>query len=317
MTTLTDRYVQATARYLPERQRAELARELRERIGDRRDAMIDEGHDPADAERATLVELGDPAVLAAGYADRPMQLIGPRTYLAWLRVLKLVLAIALPVVAGISLLAQLLSGATAGEVAAGVFGAVLNTALQVLFWVTLVFALIDRSPANVTARTWTPAQLPPIHDEYRAKRLPDLVFSLVALTAFAVLIVWQQAGFTVNGATVTFLDPALWSFWIPWFLVLIALEMAFAGAVYAWGWNWWLALANVPLNLAFAVPALWLFTSGMLVSPAFLDAVGWPWGEASDVIVTIVVVLFVLGAVADIVDGAVKASRAGRARAIA
>ncbi|GLI26161.1 hypothetical protein ARHIZOSPH14_04030 [Agromyces rhizosphaerae] len=317
MTTLTDRYVQATARYLPERQRPELARELRERIGDRRDAMVEAGHDPDDAERATLVELGDPAALAAGYADRPMHLIGPRTYLAWLRVLKLVLLIAVPIVTAISLLAQLLSGATAGEVAASTFGAALNTALQVLFWVTLVFAVIDRSPAASKARAWTPAQLPAVHDEYKAKRLPDLVFSLIALTVFAVLIVWQQTGIPVNGEPIPFLDPSLWSFWIPWFLVLIALEMAFAGAVYAWGWNWWLALVNVPLNIAFAVPALWLLTNGMLVNPDFLDAIGWPWGDAGDVITTIVVVLFVFGAVVDIIDGAVKAYRAGKARGLA
>ena len=34
MTTLTDRYVWAAARTLPESQRAEFDRELRERIGD-------------------------------------------------------------------------------------------------------------------------------------------------------------------------------------------------------------------------------------------------------------------------------------------
>ena len=47
------------------------------------------GQDPATAEREVLTELGNPAQLAARYADRRLQLIGPTYYLAWLRLLKL------------------------------------------------------------------------------------------------------------------------------------------------------------------------------------------------------------------------------------
>ena len=43
MTTLTDRYVWAAARTLPEAQRAEFDRELRERIGDAIDALVETG----------------------------------------------------------------------------------------------------------------------------------------------------------------------------------------------------------------------------------------------------------------------------------
>ena len=61
--TLTDRYVWAAARTVPEAQRAEFGRELRERIGDATDALVQTGRAPADAERMALVELGDPAAL--------------------------------------------------------------------------------------------------------------------------------------------------------------------------------------------------------------------------------------------------------------
>ena len=97
MTTLTDRYVWAAARTLPEAQRAEFERELRERIGDATDALVETGRAPADAERMALVELGDPAALAASYVDRPLQLIGPRYYLTWWRLLKLLYSVVLPI----------------------------------------------------------------------------------------------------------------------------------------------------------------------------------------------------------------------------
>jgi hypothetical protein len=72
MTDLTDRYVWAAARTIPETQRAEFDRELRERIGDQIDALVDHGRSHADAERSVLHDLGDPAALAAGYVDRPL-----------------------------------------------------------------------------------------------------------------------------------------------------------------------------------------------------------------------------------------------------
>ena len=46
---------------------------------------------------------------------------------------------------------------------------------------------------------------------------------------------------------------------------------------------------NVLLNVAFTVPALWLFLSGQLFAPEFVEAIGWPWGEASGVTVAVIV----------------------------
>ena len=62
-----------------------------------------------------LVELGDPAALAASYVDRPLQLIGPRYYLTWWRLLKLLYSVVLPIAVAAVVLAQLLSGADVGE----------------------------------------------------------------------------------------------------------------------------------------------------------------------------------------------------------
>jgi hypothetical protein len=312
--TLTDRYVYAASRDLPEAQRAEFARELRERIADEVDARLAAGDDttPAAAEDAVLRELGDPSVLAAAYVDRPLQLIGPRYFLTWKRLLTLLYAIVLPVTAGAVLLAQLLSGAEPGEVAAGVVGTVLGLIVHLAFWVTLVFAILERSPGTQAIERWTPAQLPQVHDAGRAGRLGDLIASLVFLTLFAVLILWQQVSppfFAGPGEAIPVLDPELWSFWLPYFLVLIVLEMLFAVAIYLRGWTWPLAIANLVLNVAFTVPALWLLATGQLFNPAFLDAVGWPWGEASGVTTTVLVVLFIGIAVWDVIDGVIKTVR--------
>ncbi|MCD2444175.1 hypothetical protein LQ757_17965 [Agromyces sp. SYSU K20354] len=313
MTTLTDRYVCAAARTLPETQRAEFGRELRERIGDVIDAHVERGAAPADAEHAALVELGDPLQLASSYIDRPLQLIGPKYFLTWWRLLKLLLAIVVPIAAVGVLLGQLISGAAVGEMIGTTIGTALSVGVHLCFWVTLVFAVLERSPGtSVPVTTWTPDQLPQPRDDARAGRLGDLIGSVVFLTLFAVAIVWQQFGIVwIDGERqpIPVLDPALWSFWLPYFIGLLALEIVFAVVIYLRGWTWTMASLNVLLNVAFTVPALWLFLSGQLFAPEFVEAIDWPWGDASGITVTVIVFVVVGVAVWDIIDGFVKAAR--------
>ncbi len=316
--TLTDRYVAAALRSAPEAQRPELERELRERIGDEVDALVEQGADAGDAEYRALTELGDPAALTAGYLDRPLHLIGPRYFLVWWRLLKLLWAVVLPIVAAAFVLAQLLAGAPANAIIGATVSVTLSTAVHMGFWTTLVFAVLERIPAEPGQRgidePWKPERLPQLDESGRPNRLADLIASLVFLAIAAVALVWQQFGWPWVPAleSVPLLDPSLWSFWLPYFLVLLVLEAGFAVAVYARGWSWPLAFVNIALNIAFTVPVLWLLATGRLFNPAALEAIGWPWGDAGEVIVPLAVVLLLAGAVWDMVDGVIKAVRAQR-----
>ena len=313
MTTLTDRYVWAAARSLPEAQREEFGRELRERIGDVVDAHVERGAAPGEAEHAALTELGDPLQLASTYVDRPLQLIGPRYFLTWWRLLKLLLVIVVPIAAAGVLLGQLISGAPVGEMIATTVTTTIAVFVNLSFWTTLVFAVIERTPGTaVQAPTWTPEMLPAAREDARAGRLGDLIASVVFLGLFAAAIVWQQSGVVwIDGERqpIPVLDPALWSFWIPYFLGLLALEVIFAVVIYLRGWTWVMAGLNVLLNIAFTVPALWLFLSGQLFDPAFIDAIDWPWGGAGDITVTVMVAVVIGITLWDIIDGFIKASR--------
>jgi hypothetical protein len=314
MTSLTDRYVWAAARTLPEAQRAEFGRELRERIGDAIDARIEQGASADDAEHAVLVELGDPVQLAATYIDRPLQLIGPRYFLTWWRLLKMLLIIVLPIATAGVLLGQVISGAPVGGIVGTTIGTGVSIAVHLAFWSTLAFVIVERTPgSSVPVTTWTPEMLPQLRDDARAGRLGDLIASLVFIALVVVAIVWQQFGVIFRDGVrepIPVLDPALWSFWIPYFLGLLALEAVFAVAIYLRGWNWTLAGLNVLLNVAFTVPMVWLFLSGQLLDPAFLEAIRWPWnGEASITIVAITVIVVIGFVVWDMIDGFIKAAR--------
>ena len=145
MTTLTDRYVDATLRRLPSRQRPDIERELRASIADAVDDRVSAGEDPADAENAVLTELGDPARLAAGYADRPLHLIGPALFLDYTRVLTTLLATVVPIVAVVIAIVRVFEDADLGSIVGGTIGAAITTAVHIAVWVTLLFAVLERT----------------------------------------------------------------------------------------------------------------------------------------------------------------------------
>ena len=149
--TLTDRYVWAVLRSLPEAQRADIDRELRATIADTVDAKIESGSKPADAEREALIELGDPYKLAWGYADRPLHLIGPALFPDYIRLLRVLYFIVLPIVVVVVFLSLLLAKSLEGESPWGAFGPIwpiaIGVAVHMGFWTTLVFAVLERTHA--------------------------------------------------------------------------------------------------------------------------------------------------------------------------
>ena len=190
--TLTDRYVDAAMRTVPEKQRPDLSAELRASIGDQIDARVDSGEPQEAAERAVLTELGDPDKLAAGYTDRPLHLIGPRYYLDWWRLLKLLMWIVPPFAAFGIALGQALSGAPFGTIIGSTIAGVIGVIVHLAFWTTLVFAVIERTAGkagDAALAPWTLAQLP-VPRESGAK-LGDLIGRVVYLAVWAVAIVWD------------------------------------------------------------------------------------------------------------------------------
>ncbi|WP_395243821.1 permease prefix domain 1-containing protein [Agromyces sp. MMS24-K17] len=322
MTELTDRYLFAATRSLPAAQREELSRDLAERIADTIEARVESGAStPETAERDALVELGHPAALAATYSDRPLVLIGPRYYLTWKRLLVFLESFVPATVAAVSALGLVISGG-GWEVIGSAIGIGISVAVQLAFWLTLVFAFIERydpgkGSATEAADTlgWTPEQLPQLPELRRPHRRSDLVAGLVWLAIAAAFLVWQQFGIVWIGgerSSVPLLDPDLWSFWLPYLLVLIALEAAFAVWIYRADWNWANAIVNVVLNAAFAIPVVWLFIEGRLLSPEFVALVEPHLDADAEWVLSVLFVAGIVGVCAwDAIDGIIKAARGG------
>lgn len=290
--TLTDRYIDAVTRSLAPDTQDDVRTELTASIADAVDARLEQGEALEIAEREVLTELGDPAVLAAGYADRPLHLIGPQYFLTWWRLLKLLLWI-VPVTAAAGVtIANVLADKPVGEIIGQVFVVGIATIVHTAFWTTLVFFILERTGADTGVR-WTLDSLP--EPQQTGAGRADLIASLVFLGIAAGAMLWDRfVGFVfvaeggidisegLGGQTTALpmLNPDLWPWWLAIAFALIGAEGALAIAVYGnRGWNRALATLNTALAAVFAAGVLYLLVAGQLLNPEFLDFVVRAGGE--------------------------------------
>jgi hypothetical protein len=312
-TTLTDRYVAAALHGVPADERGDLELELRGSIADAVDARVAAGDSPEDAESAVLVELGDPGRLADRYTGRLRQLIGPTVYREWWRLLRVLLAVVVPIVVGIDVIAAVLDGDDALAVFGSAVAAAFELTVQLTFWVTLVFAVIERTVPGGTQSMdeWTLDDLPEVAD--RRVGVADTAFWLVTLALTVAAMLWQRDStlVTVDGSPVAILEPDNWSFWWPFLIATLAAEAVLAVVVFRRGvWTPALLGVYVVLELAFTVPLLWLLSQDRVFNPEFTDQLDW--GSISDpagLLTTIVAVSVVAITVWDIGEKSVSVWR--------
>src|SRR5512138_2735071 len=147
-------YVNEVGRRLPEKQRADIEREIRSMIEDTLEDESQAQGRPADEEMvvAVLKRLGPPEKLAASYAP-PRYLVGPELYPSYVLILKLVLGIVLAVMVVVLAVSVGLGAGFGSNPNAplealrglGLGGLnLINVAIQVFGMMTLVFAIIQR-----------------------------------------------------------------------------------------------------------------------------------------------------------------------------
>jgi hypothetical protein len=307
MTTLIDRYVFAALRRVPDKQRADIDRELRAAIDDAVDARLASGEPHQAATENALLELGDPARLADGYADRRQYLIGPDLFPAWRRLLILLISVVLPIVVAVGVVLRLIEDdVSAGAVIGEAVGTTISMGAQLTFWSTAVFALLERTGAahaSLRGRPWTLADLPKY--EPGALTTGQLAANLLWPVLLMVALILQQFTF----GPVPVLDPGNWAFWWPLLIVVLLGKCGYAVWVYRRGaWTHKVTLVNAVLAILLAAPVAGLAAADRFFNPEFLARLHGDWHPR------IVIAVAVLTAVWDIVEVAVRAERSRRGR---
>jgi predicted secreted protein len=311
-TTLTDRYVEAALRRLPIHQRPDIERELRASIADAIDDRIEVAEDPAEAELAVLTELGDPARLAAGYADRPMHLIGPAVYLDYKRLLTSLLATVVPIVAVTVGVISTIDGEPFGTILGDAVGAGVTTAVHIAVWTTVLFVVLERSPAARLAATrqWTPDTLP--EPPSRRAKFGELIAEtvmFVLFTAFILLSPVLAIQTDPAGEPIGVFSPWLWDTGVVYlFLALVVVMLGLSYAKYYVRWSVPLAVGTAAVEVAASSVMLWLAATDHVLNPAFIEAAGWP-ADAQRWINIGLIVLAGFSILHTIVDTIVRANR--------
>lgn len=277
-TTLTDRYVSAVARGVPGKQRADLQKELRASIADSIDDRVDAGADPKTAEHDAIAELGDPMVLAASYAERPLHLIGPALYPSWKRLVVVLELIVVPIVAATIPIVWLFRGESVGDAIGAGAWISFEVAIQLAFWITVAFAIYERSTRNrEPVVTWTPDMLPETSPEPTPTgTLIGAGFASVFIALFVVS--WYVSPFTdASGDPITFFDPWIVETGLVIVLVAVPLLQIGGGILKLNGhWNLPIAIAAIAVDVVGALTVIVLGATGHILNPAFIEAAGWP-----------------------------------------
>jgi hypothetical protein len=273
-----DRYVAEVGRMLPERNRADVEKEIRSLLQDALDAEAAGAGATDEQALAILRQFGPPREMAMRYGAS-QYLIGPLLYPTFVTVLRVVVGIALAV----SLFGVVLSIAQAPprlEDAFAMVGGIVGSVVQAAAWVVLVFALVERLnlrwELKQKGQAWDPSSLPPAETYDRVSAFETIV-TVVFTTAFLVflnVILDSQGRVTVEGGdwTSVAIFSAEFLRYIPWLTALLAAEMVVAVVALIRGrWTTLLRLLNIALNLAMIALALVMLVGPSLAAWEVLD----------------------------------------------
>lgn len=286
MMELIERYVYTATRRLPEGQREDVAKELRANLYD----MLPEDFDEADVRRI-LREMGNPVELGSQYREGVRHLIGPQVYEAYLAVLRVVLAVfacSAPVIALLGLFsaqAPVMSWALAGKAIGEMLAYAVQGAVQAFAWVTLIFAVIERSGAKhmhwpFTGREWTVEDLerPEKHGANlipKSEPISSLVGILLGLMFFLffssyIAFVRADAG---RWVVVPVFEEAVLGAYVPFVVLLAMLGTASAVLKLVHGkWTRPVAVLSSVYDLLGMVLAAAFFLNPAIIQPDFIQS---------------------------------------------
>ncbi len=325
-TSLTERYLDAALRSIPERQRVDVGRELSSSIADAIEDRIAAGEERFAAERSVLEGLGDPTRLAASMTGRPMYLIGPELFPSYRQLLTLLIGIVVPI-AGIAVgLVNLFRGGTVGTALVEGGGVALNVGVHLGFWVTLAFALAERADAarktsadgsSILGR-WSLDELPALRSDRIGigETIGDILTNLIGLGFLVVVsgLTWTDPA---TSRALPIVEPSLVGFWIPLLVIVLLVLVSFRIVLHLVGrWSLALAFAHLVFELLFAIPVVYLALNGVLINPEFATAVGYPpLAEGDGPVMITVAISVVLITGWEIIDGFRRALKANHSAA--
>ncbi len=330
--TLIDRYVGEVERRLPANEREEIGRELRSTLED----MLPTGYTEKE-ERELLLKFGNPVVLAGKYRSQPMYLIGPRYFDLYVTLLKIIIPIVVTVVVMALIIATIFSSvgeASVLSIIAELIGksiaAAFEVALNIFFWVTAVFVIIEwadrasqasgKRPFEIPEKVWTPDKLEEIHETPKKQTIArsepafDLIWNAVWVSVYFnadhLVGIYEGNSRGLELVTPVFDQDVLLFYW-PFVLLVILMQVVMD--IWKWmqrRWDKKLATFNLVAQLVSVLVFILVFRNSEIFAPAFLTRLEGIFGslDALNWVIGGLIFVVILFSSIDVIQGFRKAT---------
>lgn len=275
MTSITENYIYAVTKNLPSTQREDIAQELRTLIHD----MLPPQPTEQDLEKV-LYTLGKPENLARRYQGDDKFLIGRNLYPHYLTVLRIVGVTLVAIMFLTSLITTLMEPhldtvRMVIDFCISFLTSAFSAVLQAIAWVTIVFAIIEKSGQSKDDEQWDVHKLEAVPNPRSIISLPETVVNIVFSLAFGIMIVFFPhllAFFRDNGHFIPLFNLEVLAGYAPYFILLTIFQVAFETMkLIRLRWTFRLATMNLGLNILNYICAVFWLGNNKVYNQDFID----------------------------------------------
>ena len=284
---LQERYIAAGLKHIPPTEKDGVEKAMRRIIAER---LQERGNASEETEREVLRGLGSPRILAEKQLKEPPHLIGPELYGTYMLIVKIVMTVAVIgtligntvdfIVNDVELLRYFaISFATAISAAIGAFG-----------WVTLVFAIMEKTAKQKILteiqEDWSLADLPEKEKPQKPFSRVGVIIGIIFTVLFIILVnqYSQLLGFyyTLDGSIqemIPMLNQEVFRSYLPYINGMLVLQLLFSASKLVFRkWTYPVATANLILNVLSFVLLWFILQDTAILNPELVTKIG----EATD-----------------------------------
>ena len=284
---LQERYIAAGLKHIPPTEKDGVEKTMRRIIAER---LQERGNASEETEREVLRGLGSPRILAEKQLREPPHLIGPELYGTYFLIVKIVMIVAVIgtligntvdfIVNDVELLRYFaISFATAISAVIGAFG-----------WVTLVFAIMERTAKQKILteiqEDWSLADLPEKEVPQKPFNKVGVIIGIIFTVLFIILVnqYSQLLGFyyTLDGSIqemIPMLNQEVFRSYLPYINGMLVLQLLFSASKLVFRkWTYPVATANLILNVLSFVLLWFILQDTAILNPELVTKIG----EATD-----------------------------------
>ena len=284
---LQERYIAAGLKHIPPTEKDGVEKAMRRIIAER---LQERGNASEETEREVLRGLGSPRLLAEKQLKEPPHLIGPELYGTYMLIVKIVMTVAVIGTLIGNTVDFIVNGETILRYIAQSFAAAIGVAIGAFGWVTLVFAIMERTAKEKILREiqedWSLADLPEKEVPQKPFSRIGVIIGIIFTVLFLVLVnqYSQLLGFyyTLDGSIqemIPMLNQEVFRSYLPYINGMLVLQLLFSASKLVFRkWTYPVATANLILNVLSFVLLWFILQDTAILNPELVTKIG----EATD-----------------------------------